>query len=96
MADSDIADLRERLLKARWSSESAGGDNQYSWMRSLVEYWTTAYNWRRREERLNRYPQFTPTVGGTNNETLLTHVTAHQAPRLLVDDIRTFFGGLSR
>jgi pimeloyl-ACP methyl ester carboxylesterase len=32
------------------------------WMRDLCEYWTTAYDWRKTEAELNRYPQFLATV----------------------------------
>lgn len=32
-------------------------------MRSLVDYWTTSFDWRKAEANLNRFPQFRARVG---------------------------------
>jgi pimeloyl-ACP methyl ester carboxylesterase len=39
-----------------------GVSNEY--VRRLVEYWRTGYDWRAWEARLNAYPQFTTTIDG--------------------------------
>src|SRR5215469_10973842 len=31
---------------------------QWDYMRSLVDYWTTRYSWRKAELRLNAFPQY--------------------------------------
>src|SRR5687767_5348001 len=37
-----------------------------AYLRELVEYWRTAYDWRTWEAKLNSYPQFTTTIDGQN------------------------------
>jgi epoxide hydrolase len=37
-----------------------------SYVKELVEYWRTGYDWRAWEARLNSYPQFTTTIDGQN------------------------------
>lgn len=89
--DSDLADLRGRLAKARWAPEPAGGGERYGvsrvWMQEFVEYWTHTYDWRRREERLNRYAQYTTTIDGTNVHFLHVRSTEpHALPLILSHD----------
>ncbi|MBK8020882.1 MAG: epoxide hydrolase [Chloroflexi bacterium] len=68
--DSEVAALRLRLRQTRWPSPvenagwTAGTDADY--LRALVDYWASDYNWREREARLNRFNHFTADVNGTN------------------------------
>ncbi|HUB71156.1 MAG TPA: epoxide hydrolase [Acidimicrobiales bacterium] len=68
--DDDLADLRDRLGRARFAPEPRGGDRGYgvpdAFVRRLVDYWRDQYNWREWERRLNAYPQFTTTLDGAN------------------------------
>jgi epoxide hydrolase len=68
--DSELADLRERLTKARWAAEPIGGAEGYgasrAWVTELVEYWRNAYDWRVWEQRLNQHPQFKTTIDRAN------------------------------
>ncbi|MEJ3657631.1 epoxide hydrolase family protein [Actinomycetes bacterium KLBMP 9759] len=68
--DEHLADLRERLARARWAPEPAGGDVGYgvptARVRELAEHWRDRYDWRRWEARLNAHPQFTTTLDGAN------------------------------
>ena len=63
-----IVDLRERLARTRWPDEI--NDDQWSYgtrlpvLKSLIDYWRTKFDWRKQEERLNRFPQFTANVDG--------------------------------
>ena len=61
--DSTLADLRERLDRVRWPDEIPGAGWQYgtelTYLRQLVEYWRTQYDWRVHEARLNAFQQFT-------------------------------------
>jgi epoxide hydrolase len=70
VTEGELAELRERLAEARWAPEPIGGAQGYgvsrTWMQEFVEYWRSAYDWRVWEDRLNRYPQFTTTIDGTN------------------------------
>lgn len=66
--DSQIADLRERLARARWPTEVPGvgwaRGVPVEYLKGLVEYWRTSYDWRKHEARLNEIPQFTTAVDG--------------------------------
>ena len=61
-----LADLRERLTRTRFPDEIEGSGWTYgtnlAYLRELVEYWRTDYDWREHEGRLNRFPQFTTTI----------------------------------
>jgi pimeloyl-ACP methyl ester carboxylesterase len=69
IAEHDIDDLRARLRQSRWPSPvdasnwDAGSDAVY--LRGLMEYWGTEYNWREREALLNDFDHFVSTVQGT-------------------------------
>ncbi|MFD0967615.1 epoxide hydrolase family protein [Plantactinospora endophytica] len=68
VADAELAELRRRLAGTRWPTEipdtpwRRGVPLRY--LRELVEYWRTGYDWRRQESRLNGIPQFTTTIDG--------------------------------
>jgi pimeloyl-ACP methyl ester carboxylesterase len=63
-----IDDLRRRLERTRWPDTVAGSGWTYgldlAWMRSLVNYWLTTYDWRAEERALNNYPHFTAEIDG--------------------------------
>jgi epoxide hydrolase len=65
---SQLDDLRDRLARTRWPDElPAVGWSRgvpLSYLKGLVEYWRTSYDWRKHEARLNEFPQFTTTVDG--------------------------------
>lgn len=67
---SDLDDLYRRLEHTRWPSEVKGVGWErgipLDYMKELVEYWRTEYDWRAAEERLNRFPQFTTEIQGAN------------------------------
>jgi pimeloyl-ACP methyl ester carboxylesterase len=68
--DGEPAELRERLDRVRWAPEPSSGDGGYGMplarVQDLVEHWRDRYDWRVWEARLNRYPQFTTAIDGTN------------------------------
>jgi pimeloyl-ACP methyl ester carboxylesterase len=64
--DEDLADLRDRLARARWAPEPIGGDEGYGVPVARVRELRDRYDWRAAEARLNAYPQFTTTIDGTN------------------------------
>jgi pimeloyl-ACP methyl ester carboxylesterase len=70
VADSALADLRERLARTRWAPGPVSEARRYgvsgAWLGELAQYWREGYDWRTWEERLNRYPQFRTTIDGTN------------------------------
>ncbi len=70
VSDRELADLRDRLDRARPAPEPRGGDQGYgvsnSFVRRLVGYWREQYDWRMWESIINEHPQFTTIIDGTN------------------------------
>lgn len=60
--DTAITDLRERLARTRFPDQAPGEPWTYGtnveYLRGLVEYWRTAFDWRAQEARLNAFAQF--------------------------------------
>jgi pimeloyl-ACP methyl ester carboxylesterase len=65
---ADVDDLHQRLDRTRWPSELTGiGWSRgvpVDYLKGLVEFWRTGYDWRAHEARLNAYPQFTTDIDG--------------------------------
>jgi pimeloyl-ACP methyl ester carboxylesterase len=66
--DADLADLKRRLAATRWPTKELVEDRsqgvQLATLRELARYWTTEYDWRKCEARLNALPQFTTQIDG--------------------------------
>jgi pimeloyl-ACP methyl ester carboxylesterase len=67
---SVLDDLQRRLQRARWS-ENVGGDSwergtNVTYLRELVDFWRSGYDWRHHEARLNAIPQFRTHVNGAD------------------------------
>ena len=63
-----LDDLQLRLRLTRWPDKETVTDwvqgVPLAAIQELCEYWQTKYDWRRCEELLNSYPQFTTTIDG--------------------------------
>ncbi|MGZ6705557.1 MAG: epoxide hydrolase family protein [Solirubrobacteraceae bacterium] len=66
--DEELAELRHRIEATRWPSRELVADRsqgvQLATLQALARYWTTEYDWRRCEARLNALPQFTTEIDG--------------------------------
>ena len=66
--EEDLVELRRRIAAVRWPSKELVTDRsqgvQLKTIQELAHYWTTEYNWRRCEARLNALPQFKPRSTG--------------------------------
>ena len=66
--DDTLDDLKNRLARVRWPDEIPGAGWDYGsnldYIKELVEYWRTAYDWRAQEAALNALPHFKTTVDG--------------------------------
>jgi pimeloyl-ACP methyl ester carboxylesterase len=66
--DEELADLRRRVAATRWPSRELVGDRsqgvQLAALQELARYWTTEYDWRQCEARLNALPQFKTEIDG--------------------------------
>ncbi|QIS06307.1 alpha/beta fold hydrolase [Nocardia brasiliensis] len=83
-----LDDLRARLDSARLPAPLPGDGWDTGvptgWLRGLVDYWRTGYDWRAAEARLNSYPQYLTEIDGQTIHFL--HVRspeAHALPLLL-------------
>jgi pimeloyl-ACP methyl ester carboxylesterase len=65
-----LDDMRRRIEATRWPTKELVSDRsqgvQLATMQALAGYWTTEYDWRRCEERLNALPQFTTEIDGVD------------------------------
>ncbi len=68
VADSMLADLKERLAHTRFPDEIPDSGWEYganlAYLKELVEYWKTKYDWRKHEAELNRFHHFRASVDG--------------------------------
>jgi hypothetical protein len=84
IAQADLHDLRERLDRVRWPDELPGVAWSYGvplgYLRELVDYWRTDFDWGAQEARLNEHPQFVTTIDGEQIHFL--HITSPEPDAL--------------
>jgi pimeloyl-ACP methyl ester carboxylesterase len=70
VSDEQLADLRRRLEAARLPHKELVDDRsqgvQLATIQALARYWSTEYDWRRCEARLNALPQFRTEIDGVD------------------------------
>ena len=68
VSDAALADLRERLGRTRWPDEAPGPPwktgASVTYMKELVPYWASGFNWRAQEARINSFEQFKVPLDG--------------------------------
>jgi pimeloyl-ACP methyl ester carboxylesterase len=68
VSDDVLADLRERLARARWPKPALGGDwalgTSQPYLRRVVARWLNGYDWRVWEARLNSFEQYRVAIDG--------------------------------
>ena len=68
VADSAIDDLRERLARTRFPDQAPGEPWAYgadlAYLKGLVDYWQSGFDWRAQEGRLNAFAQFKVALHG--------------------------------
>ena len=66
--EKELVELRSRIAATRWPTKELVEDRsqgvQRATLRELARYWTTEYDWRKCEARLNALPQFTTEIDG--------------------------------
>lgn len=66
--EADLADLRDRLGRARWADDLGNADWRYGvergWLEDMARYWREDYDWRATERRINALPQFKAEIDG--------------------------------
>jgi len=68
VAEPVLEDLRQRLARARWIDEAPGGGWEHGldvkYMRGLVDYWRSGFDWRAQEAAINQFDHFRADLGG--------------------------------
>ena len=100
--EADLADLRRRIAATRWPSRELVGDRsqgvQLATLQELARYWTTEYDWRACEARLNALPQFITEIDGVDihfihvrsqHENALPLIMTHGWPGSVIELLET-------
>ncbi|MGN6447282.1 MAG: epoxide hydrolase family protein, partial [Brucella intermedia] len=100
-SDEALADLRRRISATKWPSQELVGDDtqgvQLETMRKLAQYWSTDYDWRRVEARLESLPQFVTNIDGVDihfihvrsrNRNALPIIVTHGWPGSIVEQLK--------
>ena len=77
--DDALADLRRRIAATRWPTMELVANRsqgvQLATIQALARYWTSDYDWRKCEAKLNALPQFKTEIDGV--EIHFIHVRSH-------------------
>src|SRR5918911_1702548 len=100
--EEDLDDLRQRIEATRWPSKELVEDRsqgvQLATMQALARYWTTEYDWRKAEAKLNALPQFTTEIDGVEihfihvrspHENALPLIMTHGWPGSVIELLET-------
>jgi pimeloyl-ACP methyl ester carboxylesterase len=100
--EQEIVELRRRIAAPRWPTKELVNDRsqgvQLATLRELARYWTSDYDWRRLEARLNTLPQFTTEIDGvkihfihvkSRHENALPLIMTHGWPGSVVELLET-------
>jgi pimeloyl-ACP methyl ester carboxylesterase len=100
--EQELAELRRRTTATRWPSKELVADRsqgvQLATLQELARYWTTEYDWRKAEARLNALPQFTTQIDGVDihfihvrsqHENALPLIMTHGWPGSVIELLET-------
>jgi pimeloyl-ACP methyl ester carboxylesterase len=99
--EADLVDLRQRLAATRWPERELVADQsqgvQLATMQKLVRYWSTDYDWRKVEARMNALPQFITEVDGldihfihvrSQHQNALPLIVTHGWPGSIIEQLK--------
>ncbi len=100
--EAELTELRRRIAATRWPGKELVEDRsqgvQLATLRELARYWTTEYDWRRCEARLNALPQFKTEIDGveihfihvrSRHENALPLIMTHGWPGSVIELLET-------
>jgi pimeloyl-ACP methyl ester carboxylesterase len=100
--EREIEELRRRIDATRWPTKELVADRsqgvQLAATQELARYWTTEYDWRRCEARLNALPQFKTQIDGLDihfihvksaHENALPLIMTHGWPGSVIELLET-------
>ncbi len=68
VAQAALDDLHQRLSQTRWPDEIPGSGWNYgsnlTYMKDLIRYWQTTFDWQHQEQQLNTLPHFRTMIDG--------------------------------
>ena len=101
ISQEKLADLKRRVLATKWPDKETVADQsqgvQLATMKALANYWTTAYDWRKCEKKLNSYPQFITNIDGVDihfihvrskNPNALPIIITHGWPGSIIEQLK--------
>jgi pimeloyl-ACP methyl ester carboxylesterase len=99
--EEDLLDLRRRIAETRWPERETVDDSsqgvQLATIEELARYWTTDYDWRKVEAKLNALPQFITEIDGidihfihvrSNHENALPLIVNHGWPGSIIEQLK--------
>jgi len=99
--ETELADLRRRILATRWPDRETVPDQtqgvQLATVQSLARYWSTEYDWRKAEARLNAVPNFLTEIDGldihfihvrSKHENALPVIVTHGWPGSILEQMK--------
>jgi pimeloyl-ACP methyl ester carboxylesterase len=99
--DEALADLRRRVTATHWPDKETVADAsqgvQLATVQKLAQYWTTDYDWRKCEAKLNALPQFITTIDGldihfihvrSKNPNALPVIVTHGWPGSIIEQLK--------
>jgi pimeloyl-ACP methyl ester carboxylesterase len=102
ISEEELAELRRRIEATRWPSKELVPDRsqgvQLAPLQELARYWTTDYDWRKAEAKLNALPQFTTEIDGvlihfihvrSQHEDALPLIMTHGWPGSVIELLET-------
>jgi pimeloyl-ACP methyl ester carboxylesterase len=100
--EAELEALRARISATRWPTKELVDDRsqgvQLATLRELARYWSTEYDWRKCEARLNALPQFTTEIDGviihyihvrSRHENALPLIMTHGWPGSVIELLET-------
>ena len=100
--EKEIDELRQRVAAMRWPTKELVPDRsqgvQLATLQELARYWTSEYDWRKCEARLNALPQFTTEIDGvtihfihvrSRHENALPLIMTHGWPGSVIELLET-------
>lgn len=99
--EADLTALRQRINATRWPERETVQDSsqgvQLATIQALAHYWTTNYDWRKVEAKLNAHPQFMTNIDGldihfihvkSKHENALPLIVTHGWPGSIIEQLK--------
>src|SRR6266403_2536953 len=99
--EAELTELRRRINATRWPEQETVADHSQgvplATMQKLARYWTTEYDWRKVEAKLNSYPQFITEIDGldihfvhvrSKHENALPLIVTHGWPGSIIEQMK--------